>query len=231
MPDSNLYSGDLYRTDIYGVSEPNTPYGVMPLDTSMYVVPTIPIPAVRQPSMAQPSFPGQGVLRREAYPDNIYPLRQPAPSDSMAPVVGKQMSLEQLQQIQMKGESGGQKNPYQALNREKKGNTASGAYQVTDARWNNYGGYKSALLAPREVQDRWYREDGMRRLAKYGGDPFKMLADHYLPALANNPARWNEVMRFKNGTVEPVSVYLSKVVRGTQLEKPLQAYLQSHGLR
>lgn len=144
--------------------------------------------------------------------------------------VGKDIPLERLIDIQRKAESSGN---YQALNREKKGNTASGAYQYTDATWNNYGGYPKAMLAPKEVQDRRFAEDIARRVNKYNGDMFKALAEHYLPAYANKPDRWRKPATFKvNGktvTTRSVESYLRHVLKDSPYINQLDSYLEQHG--
>lgn len=114
---------------------------------------------------------------------------------------------------------------YQVVNKERPGNTASGAYQYTDSTWNNYGGYPKAALAPPEVQDRRFAEDITHRLLAFGGDPYKAIAAHYLPALADNPSLWNKPFKVRGRVVKPVSAYLRYVVQGTPLEKGLDEYL------
>lgn len=144
-----------------------------------------------------------------------------------APVIGRDMNLDQLVNMQRKAESSGN---YQAINREKKGNTASGAYQYTDRTWNGYAGYAKAMLAPKHVQDRRFAEDVARRVQKYNGDAFKAIAEHYLPVLANHPDRWNEPYRIKSKSgkvtvVKPVATYLRHVLKGTPYQKQLETYL------
>lgn len=143
------------------------------------------------------------------------------------PIVGKDVPLERFVDLQRRAESSGN---YQALNTEKAGNTASGAYQYTDATWNNYGGYPKAMLAPKEVQDRRFAEDVARRVRKYNGDMFKALAEHYLPIQANKPQAWREPATFKvngkNVTVRPVESYLRQVLKDTPYLSQLDAYLE-----
>lgn len=117
---------------------------------------------------------------------------------------------------------------YTALNRQKPGNTASGAYQYTDRTWNGYGGYAKAMYAPREVQDRRFAEDIAGRMQKYGGDPFKAIAAHYLPAYANNPAVWQQRLKVGKDVVDPIATYVRKVIRGTPLEAQFNGYLARH---
>lgn len=212
-----------------GVSALDSPYGLTPpaapIGTSeapAYV--PIRLPGVLSPMRPREPQAGTGVLRNEHLPNNVTPL---VPGN--IPVIGKDISVDDFINLHKKKESG---TNYQALNREKPGNTASGAYQYTDATWNNYGGYAKALLAPREVQDRRYREDLMSRINKYGGDPFRAMAEHYLPALANDPRRWGERFKFKNGSsVDSVATYLRQMAKGSQLEKPLEDYLRSYGIQ
>lgn len=216
-----------------GLAALDTPYGLVP-DASPVnpVAPTylpISIPGVLSPMrppepQGQPQQPGMGVLQ----PQHL-PQPQGKGVGSGIPMVGKDISLDEFIAIHRQKESG---TNYQALNREKPGNTASGAYQYTDRTWNNYGGYAKALQAPKAVQDRRYREDLMGRIQKYGGDPFRAMAEHYLPALANDPRRWGQRYEFKGGnSVAPVATYLRQMAKGTKLEAPLEDYLQTYGIR
>lgn len=141
------------------------------------------------------------------------------PKNEQAPV-----KLADLIHWQRKAESSGN---YTALNRERKGNTASGAYQYTDGTWNGYGGYKKALYAPKEIQDRRFADDIAGRYKKFGGDPFKTIAAHYLPAYASNPRSWNESLMIGGHRVRPIATYIRHVVRGTPLEAQFDEYLTS----
>jgi hypothetical protein len=171
---------------------------------------------------------------------NVTPFRgaAPAQTDKQSPnsgvagdfpTVGKNVTLDQFTNMQRKAESSGN---YQALNREKPGNTASGAYQYTDRTWNNYGGYAKAMFAPKAVQDRRFQEDLHNRVAKYGGDVFKAAADHYLPIQAGNPALWDQpaVLRVgkKTVTVKSVASYLKSVFKGTPYADQLDEYINAH---
>jgi len=118
-----------------------------------------------------------------------------------------------------KNESNGN---YQATNPQ---STASGAYQYTDGTWNGYGGYSRAMLAPPAVQDQKFREDVAHRMLHFNGDPFKVIAAHYLPALADNPASWDRTFKTKAGrTIPSVDSYIHATVRGTPLEQSFKAY-------
>jgi len=123
-------------------------------------------------------------------------------------------------------ESGGN---YSAVNHDRPGNTASGAYQYTDPTWNGYGGYRSAALAPRAVQDQRATQDIAANLQKYNGDAFKAIAHHYLPAAANDPATWSQPYKLPNGhTVAPVLDYVKATVANTPLQGQLDAYLRHY---
>lgn len=140
------------------------------------------------------------------------------------PVVGRDIGLSDIEKIIKARES---TNNYTALNRERKGNTASGAYQYTDATWNGYGGYAKAMYAPPAVQDKRFREDIQARFQKFKGDPFKMIAAHYLPAAASNPSTWTQPYKLPSGkVVKPVASYIAYVVKGTPLESAFHAYLR-----
>jgi hypothetical protein len=111
---------------------------------------------------------------------------------------------------------------YQAVNPK---SSASGAYQYTDSTWNGYGGYAKAALAPPHVQDQKFKEDINDRLANFGGDPYKAIAAHYLPALADDPSKWNKPFKVHGRVVKPVLSYLKYVTQGTPLEAGLDEYL------
>lgn len=135
-----------------------------------------------------------------------------------------QKGLDTLRNLIGKKESGGNylaKNPH---------TSASGAYQYTDGTWAGYGGYPQARIAPKEVQDQRINEDLQHRLSRFNGDPFKVIAAHYMPAYADNPASWTEpaVATFghKRVTVDPVAKYIAYVVKGTPLEAQFAAYMQ-----
>jgi hypothetical protein len=121
-------------------------------------------------------------------------------------------------------------NDYSALNKE--GSSASGAYQYTNGTWGNYGGYSRAALAPRKVQDARALQDVTANLQKYGGDPFKAIAAHYLPAAAKNPALWDKpypvTVHGKTIMVSPVADYIRSTVANTPLEGQFDAYLQHY---
>ena len=186
-----------------GLALLNTPYAPAPV-TPPYVSPMYVYP------VGTPGGP-------QASQQQTQPQRQtnePPTLDNLG------VTLPQLVDIQRRKESSGN---YQAKNPK---TTASGAYQYIDSTWNGYGGYAKAMFAPREVQDRRFQEDIQNRLKKYAGDPFKTIAEHYLPAAANNPAAWNQPYRLRNGkTVEPVANYVRYVVKGTPLEKAFNDYI------
>lgn len=111
---------------------------------------------------------------------------------------------------------------YQAVNPH---SSASGAYQYTDSTWNGYGGYAKAALAPAHIQDQKFNEDIASRLAAFGGDPYKAIAAHYLPALADDPSKWDRPFKVHGKVVKPVLSYVRYVTQGTPLEAGLDEYL------
>lgn len=214
-----------------GLAALNSPYGLRSRGPYVAAPPPSPVavtPIAPTPMPAAPVFEPLGTVGRMLPPNNVLPFRatDPAPKGNN-PTVGKGITVDELIALQRKAESSGN---YQALNREKPGNTASGAYQYTDRTWNNYGGYSKAMLAPKEIQDRRFAEDIARRVNKYNGDVFKAIADHYLPAQANNPAAWSQPASVKVGnrtiTVSPVANYIRHVLKGTPYLEQLDAYLK-----
>lgn len=111
--------------------------------------------------------------------------------------------------------------------------SASGAYQYINKTWNNYGGYPEARLAPKAVQDAKFNEDAIGKLNKYAGDPFKMIADHMLPAQANKPWLWNKpstvVIHGKIINIPPVATYVRKVIQGSPWAGQFDQYLKAQG--
>lgn len=214
----------------------NSPYGLAPtpapamLPRQPLPVPVLPPPMPpRRPVAWEPapepsSQPPAWLVR----PESNQPMVQSGKPTGI--IVGKDIPLDKLIEIQRMAES---TNNYQAINREKKGNTASGAYQYTDGTWNNYAGYPKALLAPKEVQDRRFAEDIQNRVRKYNGDMFKSLAAHYLPAFANKPESWRKPATFKvNGktvTTKSVESYLRQVLKDSPYINQLDAYLEQNG--
>lgn len=225
-----------------GMQALDNPYGLRPTGapTRAQPLPAVALPRILAPvvELAQRMQSGGGggmgrprVAMAQPAAGNVAPIRATAVPGQGGdfPVVGKNMSIEQFTNI-IKKEEGG--NNYQALNREKPGNTASGAYQYTDSTWNNYGGYAKAMFAPKEIQDRRFQEDLAGRLHKYGGDLFKAAADHYLPAYAASPANWNEPVKIKTRggivTVKPVASYLKQILRSTPYADLVDDYINAH---
>lgn len=69
--------------------------------------------------------------------------------------------------------------------------SACGAYQYMPITWNNYGGFKTACLAPEWVQDKKMRGQ-VKYLWKKYGDWEKVIASHYMPSYANNKKLWDK---------------------------------------
>lgn len=229
-----------------GVEALDSPYGLRPQNAQRVQ----PLAQVRLPPALAPvvqlaqrlqAAGGEAMGRaRSALPTamggTVTPFRGAAPAQTNKqpvqgdfPVVGKNLTIDQFIDMQRKAESSGN---YQALNTERKGNTASGAYQYTDRTWNGYGGYGKAMYAPKEVQDRRFQEDLNNRVAKYGGDVFKAAADHYLPIQAGNPALWDQPARLQMGkkviTVKSVGSYLKSVFKGTPYADQVDEYINAH---
>jgi hypothetical protein len=93
----------------------------------------------------------------------------------------------------------------------KDGGTASGAYGYIDSTWNNYKGFPTAKDAPPEIQDERMKQDLSNSLARFGGDPFKVVASHYYPALASNPAAWDQPIK-NHPDAMTVKDYVSRVL-------------------
>lgn len=69
---------------------------------------------------------------------------------------------------------------------------ASGAYQYVDSTWNNYEGYKSAYLAPPEIQDARAATGVQAVLAKFG-DVAYVPVIWYWPKAATDPGQMDMV--------------------------------------
>jgi hypothetical protein len=231
--------------DEFGISPPATrdPFGMAYARMMRAAPPPAPMPMPVRPSpmmetpristmrymgmpQARPRMlmdPAMALAGRMPAASNVLPFspaRAPEQPNTLA-----RLTPADITNIVRQAESSGN---YQALNREQAGNTASGAYQYTDGTWNGYGGYAKAMYAPPEVQDRRFAEDLTRRFEKYGGDPFKIIAEHYLPAYAGRPETWTQPVRLKSGTVRPVASYIRQVIKGTPLEAEFDAYLRNN---
>lgn len=169
-------------------------------------------------SMRQPGITYNGRTMPEGTPGVPYAHTN---YDGKLPVVGRDISLADVGNWIKNKESTGN---YAAINREQKGNTASGAYQYTDATWNGYGGYAKAALAPPAVQDRRFQEDINARFQKFHGDPFKMIAAHFMPKYANDPKTWT-IPQKTGGRTKTVADYIRYVTQGTPLEAQFNEYL------
>lgn len=223
----------------YGLPVARTPAPMLPPPITRPVLPPAYLPALRLPQMRQTAAP---LLNRMSEFGNRVAQVLPFPAvqhaaevvqsaaNSNSNAVKEQskerpITLADITAWQRKAESSGN---YSALNRERKGNTASGAYQYTDSTWNGYGGYNKALYAPPEVQDKRFAEDIAARYHKYGGDPFKTIAAHYLPAFADNPKVWRQPLSVKGTRVRPIEQYIRHVIKGTPLEEQFDEYLAAN---
>lgn len=217
----------------------DSPYGLAPQPVPAsqrgvsYAPPAVP---QAQPSMGLP--PGVPRLAPQWFPPALPPRRAVGPAfrsvvggaTSTAPAAPQPVgALPEIDAIKLtelikQAESTGD---YTAVN-PSPDSTASGAYQYIDSTWGGYGGYKRAAEAPPAVQDEKFALDLARRMARYNNDPFKIIAAHYLPALADDPSRWTTPFTIGGTTVTPVAQYVRKVIADTPLEGQLDAYLNAH---
>ena len=65
--------------------------------------------------------------------------------------------------------------------------SASGAYQIIDQFWNNYGGYPRAYLAPPAVQDQFAYEQFVQILKRNGNNLAAIPVSWYYPAALTRP--------------------------------------------
>jgi hypothetical protein len=166
---------------------------------------------VHQAAQAASNLPGMAGAAGTAVAQATAPQEQQPTNPAM------------LQQLIKQHESSGN---YSAVNKH---STASGAYQNTDGNWGGYGGYAHAALAPRAVQDAKAHQDIAANLERYGGDPFKAIAAHYLPAAAHDPANWTKPYTLHSGkTVAPVADYVRATVANTPLQGQFDAYLRQY---
>ncbi|MDQ3739166.1 MAG: M23 family metallopeptidase [Actinomycetota bacterium] len=90
------------------------------------------------------------------------------------------------------------------------GASASGAYQVIDSTWNNYGGYPRAYLAPPAVQDQFAYESFVALLKRYGNDVSMIPLSWYYPASISNPGLMDVVPMPEAGNVLTPRQYQTK---------------------
>lgn len=226
--------------DEYGISDDfgRTPFGeaygrMIQRGAPVRPLP-LPSPVQQTPLLSTRQFLGMPQVRARMLMNPVIPMGERMPGVSnvipFSPARGPQaeqtqLTPEALTALIKAQESSGN---YTALNTDNPGNTASGAYQYTDSTWNNYGGYSKAMLAPPEVQDRRFAEDITRRFEKYGGDPFKIIAEHYLPAYAGRPDTWTTPVTVHGRKVKPVATYIRQVIEGSPLEAQFDAYLTNN---
>jgi len=175
----------------------------------------LPLPGVGAPMEAMPQYEAFA----NAEPQSITPPMRPMPT-SPKDLVGT--LREALKEIESSGN-------YQAKNPT---TSASGAYQYVKKTWGNFGGYPEARLAPKAVQDAKVNQDLAIALRKFNGDPFRVIANHMLPAQANKPWLWTQPSYYKTrkGVVEipPVAAYVQKVIKGTPYENQFNNYMSAY---
>lgn len=183
------------------------------------VMPTRTVPSDMGPGMSTLPVTGPG--------PGIAAPAPALPNKPSAPIQITPQHLGLFGDLIRKTESDGN---YQAKNPH---TSASGAYQYVNGTWNNFGGYPEARLAPKAVQDAKFNQDALQKLRKYNGDPFRMIADHMLPAQANKPWLWDKpsvvMHRGKPIQVPPVADYVRKVLRGSPWAGQFEQYLKAQG--
>ena len=101
--------------------------------------------------------------------------------------------------------------------------SASGAYGYIDSTWNHHRGYPRAMDAPPEVQDERMKQDLTQSLSRFGGDPFKVVANHYYPKYASDPTKWSQPIVNSYGKPIPnaptVKDYLAKVLPADRVDQ------------
>jgi len=176
---------------------------------------TLPLPGVGAPMESMPQYESFA----NAEQPQITPPMRPIPT-TPKDLVG---TLREALKIT---ESSGN---YQAKNPT---TSASGAYQYINKTWGNFGGYPEARLAPKAVQDAKVNQDLAIALRKFNGDPFRVIANHMLPAQANKPWLWTQPSYYKTrkGLVEipPVAEYVQKVIKGTPYENQFNSYMSAY---
>lgn len=179
--------------------------------------PTLPMPGIGAPMDAAETyadFEGGQVQQQIRPPVRALPMAQSTDQIDLL--------REKLKEVESSGN-------YQAKNPR---TSASGAYQYINSTWGGYGGYAEARLAPRKVQDARATEDLVKSLRRFNGDPFRVIANHMLPAQANKPWLWTQpsTFRTKKGvvTIPPVIDYVRKVVKGTPYENQLNTYMAAY---
>lgn len=178
----------------------------------------MPAPASGMVTPYQSSIPIDDYIPPSLPPSNVVHIQ---PRQQLQPVTPSPDHANILQQLTNIIRSKESSNNYSAVNKK---STASGAYQYTDSTWNNYGGYPKAALAPPAVQDQRFEQEVASRYAKYG-NPYQTIAAHYLPALADSPAKWFTPFKVHGRVVKPVIDYVRYVVHGTPLENGLHEYI------
>jgi murein DD-endopeptidase MepM/ murein hydrolase activator NlpD len=88
--------------------------------------------------------------------------------------------------------------------------SASGAYQIIDQFWNNYGGYPRAYLAPPAVQDQFAYEQFVEILKRNGNNLAAIPVAWYYPAALRNPALMDVVPMPEAGNRLTISEYQTK---------------------
>jgi len=88
--------------------------------------------------------------------------------------------------------------------------SASGAYQIIDQSWNNYGGYPGAYLAPPAVQDQFAYEQFVEILKRNGNNLAAIPVAWYYPAALSNPELMDVVPMPEAGNRLTIREYQTK---------------------
>jgi hypothetical protein len=212
--------------------DPPPPMAPQPVATTSTTVPTAPptaVPPVDAPPTAippteapNPDMPGPQPGAADRNTPTTAPATTPATTPALTPVppaapTDVHLAASVYDSVYANGlplgtamaatrflESG---NNYQAQAAKA---SASGAYQIIDRFWNNYGGYPRAYLAPPAVQDQFAYEHFVGILKRNGNNLASIPVSWYYPAALRNPALMDTVPMPEAGNRLTIREYQTK---------------------